>query len=125
MPNMCPASIVKNQYLANYFKDENISFLLISFDYIYDTPEVLKNIYGSLNKDNILFLSSYEHINDIFMLTQQSGAAFWGVQENNIGHSMRTIVIDKNLNLLKIFDGVDWKAGNAKKDIINILKIYK
>ena len=26
MPNMCPAAIVKNQYLANYFKDENINF---------------------------------------------------------------------------------------------------
>ena len=59
------------------------------------------------------------------MLTQQSGVAFWGVEENNIGHSMRTIVIDNNLKLLKTFDGIDWNPGEAKKDIENILKLYR
>ena len=125
MPNMCPASIIKNQYLANHFKNDNISFLLISFDYIYDTPIVLNNIYGPLERDNLIFLSSYNHINDVFMLTQQSGVAFRGVEENNIGHSMRTVVIDKNLKLITAFDGIDWNAGEAKKDIENILKLYK
>ena len=32
MPNMCPASIIKNQYLSNHFKDDNITFLIISFE---------------------------------------------------------------------------------------------
>jgi len=50
MPNMCPAAIVKNQYLTNYFKNENITFLLISFDYLYDSPKVLKNMYGEIEK---------------------------------------------------------------------------
>ena len=125
MPNMCPASIVKNQYLSNYFKNENINFLLISFDYIYDTPEVLKNIYGPIETNNMKFLSSYNHIDDIFSLAQQSGVAYWGVEENNIGHSMRSVLIDKDLKLIKTFDGIDWKAGEAKKDILNLLKIYK
>ncbi len=125
MPNMCPASIVKNQYLSNYFKNKNINFLLISFDYIYDTPEVLKNIYGPIETENMKFLSSYNHINDIFSLTQQSGVAYWGVEENNIGHSMRSILIDKDLKLVKTYDGIEWKAGEAKKDIVNLLKIYK
>jgi len=124
MPNMCPASIVKNQYLSNYFKNENINFILISFDYLYDTPKVLNNIYGSIETKNMKFLSSYNHINDIFSLTQQSGVAYWGVEENNIGHSMRSILIDKNLKLLKTFDGIDWKAGDAKRDIENFIKIY-
>ena len=56
-------------------------------------------------------------------MTQQSGVGFWGVEENNIGHSMRTIVIDKNLKLLKTFDGIDWKPADAKISIENILKI--
>ena len=99
MPNMCPASIIKNQYLANEFG--NIQFLLISFDYLYDTPTVLNNVYGTLEKENLSFLSSYKHINDIYILTQQSGVSFWGVEENNIGHTMNTILVDKNLKLLK------------------------
>ena len=125
MPNMCPAAIVKNQYLANYFRNKNISFLLISFDYLYDTPEVLNNIYGTIETDNMKFLSSYNHINNIFSIAQQSGVAYWGVEENNIGHSMRSILIDKNLKLIKTFDGIDWKAGDAKRDIENLIKVYK
>ena len=124
MPNMCPAAIVKNQYLASHFKNKNISFLLISFDYLYDTPEVLYNIYGPIETENMRFLSSHNHINDIFQLTQQSGIAYWGVEENNIGHSMRSILIDKELKILKTFDGLDWRPGDARKDIENLIKLY-
>jgi len=124
MPNMCPAAIVKNQYLANYFKNENITFLLISFDYLYDSPTVLKSMYGPIEKENLHFLSSYNHLNDIFSISQQSGVAYWGIEENNIGHTMRSILIDKNLKLIKTYDGIDWKPSEAKKDIDNLLKIY-
>ncbi len=124
MPNMCPAAIVKNQYLSNYFKNESVKFLLISFDYMYDTPEVLKNIYGTINTDNLLFLSSVNHINDIVSLANQSGLAFWGVEENNIGHTMRTLLLDKKLRLIKTFDGDNWKAAEVKESIENLLKFY-
>ena len=124
MPNMCPAAIVKNQYLSNYFKNENIKFLLISFDYIYDTPEVLNNIYGTLNTDNLLFLSSVNHIDDIITLSNQSGLAFWGIEENNIGHNMRTLLLDNELRLVKTFDGDNWKAAEVKESIENLLKFY-
>ena len=125
MPNMCPAGIIKNQYLSNHFKNKNIRFILISFDYLYDTPEVLKNIYNSIQKENLTFLSSFKHMNDIFSLTQQAGVAYWGVEENNIGHNMRSIIIDKNLKLVRTFDGIDWKPGDAKNDIENLFKVYK
>lgn len=124
MPNMCPAAIVKNQYLANYFKNENINFLLISFDYLYDSPKVLKSMYGEIKNENLHFLSSYNHLNDIFSLSQQSGIAYWGVEENNIGHTMRSILIDKNLKLITAYDGMDWKPSEVKKDIENLLKMY-
>ena len=124
MPNMCPASIVKNQYLAEYFKNKNITFLLISFDYIYDTPEVLKKKYNNINKHNLKVLSSYNHVSDIFTLTQQSGVGYWGVEENNIGHNMRTVILDKNLKFIKAFDGIDWQPSEAKKEIDLLLKHY-
>tara|TARA_Y100001960_G_scaffold315398_1_gene380865 strand:- start:362 stop:1162 length:801 start_codon:yes stop_codon:yes gene_type:complete len=125
MPNMCPAVILNNQYLADSFKNDDIIFLLISFDYIYDTPEILNQAYGYLSTDNLIFLSSYNHIKDIFTLTQQSGVGFWGVEENNIGHTMRTIIVDENLKVIKAFDGFDWKPGDAKKDIEYLIKHYK
>ena len=124
MPNMCPASIYKNQILADYFKNENITFLVISFDYLYDTPQVLKKEYENYNTENLHFLSSYQHMEDIIMLTQQTGVGFWGVEDNNIGHNMRTILLDENLKVIKSFDGMDWLPGDAKKDIENLIKIY-
>ena len=43
MPNMCPAVVTKNQYLAQVFKaDLNMEFVLVSFDYTFDTPTILK-----------------------------------------------------------------------------------
>ena len=127
MPDMCPAIISHNQFLANSFKaNPYIDFIIISFDFLYDTPEVLLKEYGEIEKKhkNIQFLSSYNHYNDLVLLTKQSNLRFWGVEENNIGHTMRTIIIDKNKTILKIYDGLDWKPGNVKKDIKNLLAIY-
>ena len=124
MPDMCPAIISHNQYLADIYPD--IDFILISFDYLYDTPEVLLKTYGEIEKKhtNIKFLSSTQHINDLFLLTKQSELRFWGVDENNIGHTMRTLIVDKNRKIIKIYDGIDWKPGDVKNDIKNLLNIY-
>ena len=126
IPNMCPAVISKNQFLADSFKNNtNIEFLLISFDHIYDTPEVLSSIYNSIesNHPNITFLSSTNHYNDLILLTKQSNVSFAGVEENNIGHTMRTIILDKNKKLLKSYEGIDWKPSDFKKDLSNFINL--
>ena len=124
MPDMCPAIISHNQFLAE--KYPNIDFILISFDYLYDTPEVLLKTYGEIEKkyNNIKFLSSTKHFNDLVLITKQSDLRFWGVDENNIGHTMKTLIVDKNKKILKIYDGIDWKPGDVKNDIKNLLNIY-
>ena len=127
IPNMCPAVISKNQFLADSFKNNtNIEFLLISFDHIYDTPEVLSSMYNSIesNHPNITFLSSTNHYNDLILLTKQSNVSFAGVEENNIGHTMRTIILDKNKKLLKFYEGIDWKPSDFKKDLSNFINFY-
>ena len=127
MPNMCPAVIAKNQYLARIFKDEpNLEFILISFDYIYDTPSILKQNYGSLLEvnPNIKIFSSTEHLNDIFSLAGQSNVSFWGVNEDDIGHTLRSIFIDPDRRLMQVFDGTDWRTDAAERDIKNILRAY-
>ena len=91
-----------------------------------DFDEILQQLdkQGAI-EENMLFLSSFNHINDIFSLTQQTGVAYWGVEENNIGHNMRSIIIDRNLKLVRTFDGIDWKPGDAKNAIENLIKVYK
>ena len=114
------------ELFINTFKDnQNIEFLLISFDYIYDTPEILLSKYQPIesNHPNIIFLSSTNHYNDLILLTKQSDVGFGGVEENNIGHTMRTIILDKNKKLLKAYEGIDWKPANFKKDLSNFINL--
>ena len=127
MPNMCPAIVVKNRYLADIFAENGeIEFILISFDYIYDTPSVIKSLYNSHTNvyPNMKFYSSFGHLNDIFMLTGQSFVSFWGVDENDIGHTLRSIIIDPERRLMKAYDGTEWRPEAAERDIRNILKAY-
>ncbi|MBI45310.1 MAG: hypothetical protein CMG66_04000 [Candidatus Marinimicrobia bacterium] len=127
MPEMCPAVISKNQFLADTFNKENIEFLIISFDYIFDTPETLLEQYGSIedNYPNVTFLSSTNHYNDLILLTKQSDVSFGGVEENNIGHTMRTIILNKNKQLLKAYEGYNWTPADLKKDLLNFIKMNK
>ena len=125
MPEMCPATISNIQYLAETFENKkDMSFILISFDYIYDTPEKLYETYKHIEQtyNNIDFLSSVNHINDLYMVTKQCGVSFGGIEENNIGHTMRTVVIDANRKILKIYEGFDWKPGDVKADLLNLMK---
>jgi len=124
VPNMCPAVIVKNQYLARELN--NVEFILISFDYKHDLPSVLKANYGSLIKQNpnINILSSFNHLNDIFVLAGESNVSFWGIDENDIGHTLRSILIDPERKFMRAYDGTDWKPKLVEKEIKNILKTY-
>jgi protein SCO1/2 len=127
MPNMCPAVIVKNRYLAETFAETGeIEFILISFDYIYDTPSMMKSIYSSHTKSypNMKFYSSNGHLNDIFMLAGQSFVSFWGVDENDIGHTLRSVLLDPDRRLMKAYDGTEWRTESAERDIWNLLKAY-
>ena len=127
MPDMCPAVVAKNQYLAETFSNNSeIEFILISFDYIHDTPSVMKSIYDSytISYPNMKFYSSFGHLNDIFMLAGQSFVSFWGIDENDIGHTLRSVIIDPERRLMKTYDGTDWPPEAAERDIRNLLKAY-
>ena len=125
MPNMCPAVVIKNDYLAKAYKDRNdIEFVMVSFDYKHDTPTVLKDFYGPTidGFDNWKVWSSTGHIEDVYRLAKQSGCNFWGIEENKIGHTLRSILIGPNREVLGNWPGDNWKAGNVKTAIELLMK---
>ena len=127
MPNMCPAVILNNQYLAKQFKNDDIVFLLISFDYIYDTPDILKKSYESLSTENLIFLSSYNHIEDIINITKEAGLGFSGIDdgdEREIGHTLKSLLIDPNGILIESYSGDDWLPKEVENSINERLNIY-
>lgn len=125
MPNMCPALLFKQRYLAEAFAGKNIEFIMISFDYIYDTPTVLKNTYEATfdGYDNWQMWSSHGHMSDLYKLSKQSMFSFWGVEENDIGHNMRCVVLDPDRRMIKTFDGLDWLPKDAKADVEKLMKL--
>ena len=125
MPNMCPAVIVKNQYLAEKLSNLNIEFILISFDHIYDTPSRLKKLYYNIQSkyDNLSFISSYNSLDDLNLISRETGMSFWGINENDIGHTMRSVLISPDGKLLSAYDGLDWDVKNVEKNIKEIYSI--
>ena len=125
IPNMCPALLFKQRYLAEELKDENIEIIMISFDYIYDTPSVLKKAYERTfdGYENWQMWSSYKHMDDLYKLTKQAMFGFWGVEDNDIGHNMRCILLDPDRRMIKTYDGLDWLPKDAKKDIKNLISL--
>ena len=128
IPNMCPAVVIKNGVLANNFRDyNNLELIMVSFDYAYDTPTILKNYYGDLISiyANWSIWSSAGDISDLYTLSSEIGCEFWGIEENNIGHNLRSALIGPNMELLKVWEGDEWLAKDVRKDIENYIKIVK
>ena len=100
---------------------------MVSFDYIYDSPEILKEFYGeSINKyENWRVWSSQNKISDLYTLSSEIGCQFWGIEENNIGHNLRSALIGPNMELLKVWEGDEWLAKNVTRDIKDYMKIMK
>jgi len=128
MPNLCPAIVFKNQYLASAFKDHNqVELIMISFDYAYDSPKILMEKYGSAVSPfpQWHIWSSQNHSSDIMWLAKQTGFEFWGVEQNQIGHNLRTIILDPNRRWIKTYVGDQWRGKDIKNDLLQIMKIYK
>jgi len=130
MPNFCPAVILKNQYLINQFKDNpNIEFIIISFDYNYDTPEVLQKAYGSVfeNYENIHFLSSYGYKKSVLKLTMEAGLGFSGIDDGDprdINHTLKSLLLDSDDILIDSFGGDSWLPKEVELTIQSRLKAY-
>lgn len=115
---MCPAVIIKNSYISSKLHSyDNLDQLIISFDYLYDTPSVMSEKYGLIVNDKIKFLSSVGRLNDLYKISVQTGFEFSGVEENNIGHNLRTILLDNNLKILEVWKGDDWLASEVSEFI--------
>ena len=124
MPTMCPAVVIKNEILAKGFQSsDEIEFIMVSFDYKYDTPEMLRTYYGNIliGYDNWSIWSSTGRLDDIYTLSRQVGCDFWGVDENKIGHKLRSALIDPELRLLADWEGDEWSAEDVKKELNNLI----
>ena len=125
MPNMCPAVVIKTNYLSESFSEKNnIDFILVSFDYRHDTPSLLKKFYGGnlSQKENVHILSSIGNIEDVYKLTKQSGGDFWGIDKGQIGHSLTSVLVGPDRTVLASWGGDNWKPKQVENAIRLLIK---
>ena len=121
---------MKNQDLSYKFKEnQNVEFLIISFDYEYDTPEILKEQYGSIFEDNnnIHFLSSYNQKDEILKITSEIGLGFSGIDDGDtdfIGHTLVSVLLDPEGYLVSKYHGDIWTPKEIKEKLDNRLNVY-
>ena len=92
---------------------------MISFDYKYDTPTVLNKSYGSSVNSyrNWDAWSSTGNIEGVYKLVRQSGGNFWGIEQEKIGHTLSSVLIGKDREVLGIWKGEDWKLDEVSNAI--------
>ena len=92
---------------------------MVSFDYIYDTPSVLKEFYGLtiLGHNNWQVWSSIGRIDDVYRLVKQSGGDFWGIEEGSIGHTLSSVLIGPDRVVLGLWQGDKWQSRQVKNAI--------
>ena len=125
MPNLCPAVFMKNKILSESFRDNNnLKFILVSFDYKFDTPSVLKSTYGPSieGSPNIEIWSSTGYISDVYQLVKQTGGDFWGIEKEKIGHTLVSVLIDPERKILGSWEGDKWPAKQVENSIKLLLK---
>ena len=125
MPTYCPmmdrqfASIQKEINARPVLRD-NARLLSVSFDPKNDTPAVLKKHAKELGADPKVWSFVTGNRDDIDKFAMTFGVTLIrgeASDPNEIGHTLRTAIIDKGGKLVKIYTGNEWSASDIVADL--------
>ena len=122
-PTFCPLMsnnfrAVQDALLNSPNAPTNWHLLTISFDPEYDTPEKLKNYAAGYHTDPARWSFLTGTLVDITALSEQVGLQFWREPNGNISHNLRTVVVDAQGRLQKIFTENKWTTEELKEEIV-------
>jgi len=126
-PNFCPLmannfSQTARKLLANSSAPTNWHLLTITFDPEHDTPEILRAYAEAHHADPAHSTFATGSLMDITALGEQFGLAFWKEQGSIINHNLRTIVIDPQGRVQKVFTGNTWQPEDLVAEILKATK---
>ncbi len=115
-PNFCPR--MSENYAEAYKKllglkdgPKNWHLLSVSFDPEFDTPTVLKNYAARYKYDTNHWNFATGALIEIDAITEQFGLVF-PREGINFNHNLRTVVIDAQGKVEKVFIGNEWKVDD-------------
>ena len=99
----------------------NWHLLTISFDPAFDTPTVLRGYAKRFLADPKRWNFATGELIDITAITEQFGLLFWRPNPQEpagISHNLRTVVIDTNGRVQKIFTENTWKVDELVEEMV-------
>ena len=96
----------------------NWHLLTISFDPEFDKPAVLKAYAEAHGYVPAHWTFATGDLKDIAAMGDLFGLAFWRDSSGSITHNMRTVVIDAQGRLQRVFEGKDWTSAEMAAEIV-------
>lgn len=100
----------------------NWQLLTVSIDPEFDQPEVLKAYAEAHNYDPAHWTFATGELGDIIALGNLFGLAFWRDSTGSITHNMRTVVINTEGRVQKVFEGNDLNVADLVAEIVKAAK---
>ncbi len=121
-PNFCPRMSSNygeafKQLVAMTNGPANWHLFSISFDPDFDTPERLRDYSEHYHPDPKKWDWLTGAMIDIDAITEQVGLVF-AFENGTFNHNLRTVVVDKNGRLRKIFVGNEWKPEELVQELL-------
>ena len=122
MPTFCPlmdSNFIALQERMKSAPGLNVHLVTVSFDPATDTPAVLKKHGQKLGFDPALwtFLTGKRDEIDQFAARFGVSVARAMTDQRDITHNLRTAIIDRSGNLVKIYTGNEWTPADMMADI--------
>jgi protein SCO1/2 len=129
-PTYCPrmSSNFEEAYKklkANSSAPTNWHLLTITFDPEFDTPPVLKSYAKRYGYDPAKWNYLTGELIDITAITEQFGLMFWRPdpkEVTGISHNLRTVVVDEDGKVRKVFTDNGWKVDDFVAEMIAAAK---
>jgi protein SCO1/2 len=96
----------------------NWHLLTITFDPDFDKPSVLKSYAESHHYIPEHWTFATGDLTAITAIGEQFGLQFWHDQTGSITHNLRTVVIDRDGRIQKIFKGGDWTSAELCAELV-------
>jgi len=121
-PTFCPRmssnfADAYNKLITTPDAQKNWRLLSVSFDPEHDTPGVLKNYAKRYNYDTNHWSFATGALIEIDAITEQFGLAF-PREGINFNHNLRTVVVDAQGRVQKVFTGNEWKVDDLVAEMV-------
>lgn len=124
IPTFCPLmdrhfAAVQKTVASDPRLRAQVHLLSVSFDPAYDTPEVLKKHAASLGADPAVwnFFTGERDEIDRFGMRFGVSVTREGPSADNIAHNLRTVILDQDGKLVKVYTGIEWTPDQVLSDL--------